>query len=130
MREDLVQGLRDLADFIEENPEVPVGEYASVSLYEYVYDEYEEYDYETVTKTAMQQMKELARLLKPCKKDYAGSQFTLQKDFGEHVTLEFATNRANVCERKVVEKIEHPASIREAWTEEKVEWVCNDPLLK
>lgn len=126
--EELIQGLRDLADFLEKNPDLPIGEYTSVVLDEFVYDDYD--DGKRIEGSGLETMRQLARKLKPVEKDYFGSTFVLKKNFGDRVSLEFNASREVVCKRVVVGKKLVPARTIKEHEEEIVEWVCDEPLLK
>jgi len=124
---ELVEGLRELADFIEENGVKLPWDEPRMELVEWIYDEQPD------GKTAKQQMAEAARIFGNAKKVHSSDYFDLRRYFGP-IKLEFTTARENVC-RKVVKETtiipaEYvPARIKPERTEEVVEWVCDEPLL-
>lgn len=123
-RDELVAGLRELADFVEKHGvEIPATLRVS-SSYNFLYDD--------MHGTAKEKARTIARVLArggKATKDFQGSYLELSRKFGP-IKVEFNVNREVVCEKRVVEVIQHPESVRSAWTEEVVEWDCIDPLLK
>lgn len=130
---ELVSDLRELADFLASTPGLPkctlhtvyangtVGEWGTKAdgTWGYVLDEFQ-------TRT---NMREYARMMKPCKKDYVGGSFSLKRSFGS-IMLQINTKREAICQEiKTGEVIHHEEYTIPARTEEVVEWVCNDPLL-
>lgn len=123
---ELVEGLRALADFIEQHPELPIT-YPSQTFTHWLYDESD-------GRTAKEQMATAARAMGNASKVYTGSYFDLRKKFGKHITLEFTANRENICKRvvtghKLVPAKLVPEKMTPARIEEEVEWVCDEPLL-
>jgi hypothetical protein len=122
---EVVEGLRALANDIEEfGVKLPINS-PSISMVTWIYDEDD--------KTAKEQMAEAARLLRNAQKVHNSSYFDLRKFYGP-IKVEFTTMRENVCRRVVVgvEEIPEeivPARVKPARKEEKVEWVCDEPLL-
>lgn len=122
-RDDLVASLRGMADFIEEHGiELPLS-----SDYDMRFD-ITNYMFSSADKPLL---RKIARILGSAEKNFTGNYFRLEKKFGRYGTLAFEVSRNIVCDRKVVEVIHHEAETRqiEAYDEEVVEWVCNDPIL-
>lgn len=122
-RDELVAGLRQLADFIEaKGVELPISYYPSVKLMDFVYDS-------RTRGTAVQQMGRAAKTMAPCEKTWEPDYLNLKRKFGRLVELELSTNRRNVCERRVVGVEEVPERVIPASTREIVEWDCAPALL-
>lgn len=105
--------LRELADFIEAHPDIPmpVGE---INIHVYVF--------------TAEHLAEIARALGRAEKDHSGDYLHLVKPFGP-IRLRYFTDRAKVC-RRVVTGVRHVAeTLLPARNEEIVEWVCDEPLL-
>jgi len=115
-------GLRELADWIEANPEMPRPG-------------------GTLTCYSLNSREEAAACLKaltPCKKDYTESNFYLSREFGP-VKLTFMFYRTAVCQRRIVGQRQvgtqvipariTPEEVIPAHTEDIVEWDCGEPLL-
>lgn len=129
-----VRGIRQLADFVEANPEMHDGGVNALTLWCYVGGT-----------DARDAMAAAARVMAPVEKvveDYDPSTFRLRKTFGPHELTVF-TNRANVCERRVIgtevvevegysdedqAKIDAIPKVTRTETRELVEWECS-PLL-
>lgn len=118
---DIANGLRGLADWLDENagvvPEYGIGD---------------THDFNVVCST-LDQLVAAARTGGRWEKLDQGSYFTVRRSFGP-VNLDFFIAREKVCRRVVVDTIEHPervvpASVVPASVEEVVEWVCDEPLL-
>lgn len=111
-RQDMIYGLRELADFLEGNPEVPVP-----------------YDVEVnVWLTTREEMAAVARVGGTWEKIFSFNYFMLKKAFGNGaVSFEVNTNREQVC-RKIVTGTEVIPAQPEREVE-KFEWVCDEPLL-
>lgn len=110
--------LRRFADFLDEHPELTsdegIGDYLNIAV--------------SMWPAASSFSPErAARLLMPCNKTYSDSYLELSRYFGR-LRFEFDYPRSSVCTRRVVNTVHHPATIREAWIEEIVEWDCR-PLL-
>ena len=125
-RDELVTGLRDLADFMESNglelPELHVSISAGIRSY---------HPGTFVTRTNEQKkalMRRAAKAMSPCKKVHEGRSFYLKRKFGP-INLSIITDREVVCQKIVVGTREVPEYIAPAHTEEIAEWVCSDPLL-
>lgn len=76
-----------------------------------------------------EELAEAARKMGRAEKSALGGFFTVSKKFGEH-SLEVSAARELVCRRVVTGVREIPEEIRPARTEEIVDWVCDEPLLK
>lgn len=118
------QGLRDLAQFIEDHPQIKLPDTKQVVWY----------GYNSKADAAM-----LAGVLRPCKKDYQETLFSLIKSFGP-IEAKFVFMRNTVCEPVVVgkriipatEAQMVPAKLIEAQperSEDVVEWRCGTSLL-
>jgi hypothetical protein len=136
--EELRQGTRKLLDFFENDPKAIQLPSLSISSYTYVTEYHKDEngwrDYNNPDEfNTRLKMRKLAKALGSARKDYYGDTFQLVKEFGP-IRLIFQAKRQAVCRKVVTETIEHeaefvPAHTKDAWTEEKVEWVCDDPLL-
>lgn len=122
---DFIQGLRDLAQFIEDHPELSLPLAATFT----------NYGYDSKAEASM-----LAAAMRPCKKDYQDTLFSLIKEFGPH-SLRFVFMRNEVCEpvvigKRIIPAVEAkmvPAKLIEAQPEreeEIVEWRCGTSLLE
>ena len=108
------ESLRQIADWWEAHPEVPLP--YDMSPFRYV-------------ATKRDEMTKIAAALGSCEKDYDGGLFYLRKHFGA-VQFEAFVAREQVCERKVVGKRRVAKRVIPAHTEDIVEWECFDkPLL-
>lgn len=101
----LAAGLRDLADWVEQNPEYE-DEIGTLGV--------------SVCFLTCAAFADAARALGHGMKIAEGSYFTVRRSFGP-VNLDFFTARENVCRRVVVDTIERPERIIPAHTEEVVE---------
>jgi hypothetical protein len=123
-RDALVEGLRELADFIEaKGLELPHIDARAVS---WVYG-YSPKTYQDDPERAKRDMRKAAKTLGKAEKNHTGNWFELKRRFGP-VLLEINTNRQNICERKVVGTREIEEKVIPARTEEIVEWECYDLL--
>lgn len=129
---DTVRGLRELADFVEAHGLELPGSFELCSGYNFLFDDVS-YSWDPLRhpKTAREKARIIAKLLGKADKVYEGNYLELHRRFGS-ILVQFNVARDKVCERRVVEVIEHPEEIvlRPAYTEEIVEWVCDEPLLK
>ena len=114
MTNELANGLRDLADWLDASAEV---------VPEHVVDHTF-----NVCCLRREQIEAVARSGGRWEKVDDGNYFTLRRTFGP-VTLDFFTARENVCRRVVVDTIEHPEKVVPAHVEEVVEWVWDEPIL-
>ena len=126
-RDELVRGLRELADFVETyGHEIP-GDLKMNSAYNFLYDDYGEGG-----RTAKEKARIVAKVLAKggkAEKNFQGNYLELVRKFGP-LKIEFNINRDMVCEKRVVEVIHHEEKTIPAYDEEVVEWDCIDPLLK
>lgn len=111
---EFVAGLRAAADFFEKHPDL-APTYGKTR-----------FDYFAHSKDELAQ---IARRIGYAEKGEADVWFYLRKDFGGNVVLDVNVAREQVCRRVVTGTVEHPEEAREAWTEEIVEWVCDEPVL-
>lgn len=112
-REDYIAGLRQLADYLEERPDVPVP--ISEKHYAFVHDE------DTFRKAA--------RSMGSAKKDFDINYAMLRRDFAGGIHYELNIARERVCERRVVATKAVPEQVIPAHEVEVVEWDCKEPLL-
>jgi hypothetical protein len=99
-RDELVAGLRELADFIENNGiGLPITYRMTYTAYVNQYDRDSGNVDEQATKAELQR---IAKILGDCQKDYGSYDFTLSKKFGRLVAMKFSGNREAVCEMKIV----------------------------
>lgn len=125
-RDELVEGLRSLADFIEERGlELPIDS-PSVELSEWLYDDY----YGRKKRTARDKIRHVAKIIGRAEKSF-DYRFDLTRKFGPFVSLEFSVSRETVCERRVIGKKTVPAQVHSSpeRVEDVVEWICVDPIL-
>jgi len=112
-RQNYIDGLRQVAQFLADNPDVGLPE-PHMAIYRMP-------DTREGAATAM-------RAFGNCTKRYDDSMFRLTKQFGG-ITLQAVFYRSSVCERKVVGKKIIPAVPAQPEKEvDLVEWVCN-PIL-
>lgn len=117
-RTSLITGLRELATFLEDHPQVPA------PIYQVTVNAFAQSKAEIVA----------AARLGGWRKDYNTTWFNLRRTFGgamdEGVSLDINIARAEVCERIVVGTEIVPARPAVAEHEiEKVEWRCEGSLL-
>ena len=121
-RADFIRGLRELADFYDARPELPLPSEVTVNL--------------TDVK-GKAELAHVAELMKPCKKEVTLSFYKLIRHFGP-IVLEAYDWRSNICERivtgtKVVAEKIVPAQEEEVIPEHEediVVWKCPDSLLE
>lgn len=109
---DYTDGLRQIADFYDQHPEIPV------PRAEIIY--YPVNDKATLFP--------VIQALGTFEKDYFDTLFYISKTFGS-VALKFCFMRATICERRVIGKKHIEARFIGAHEEEIVEWDCH-PILK
>lgn len=143
--EQLVNGLRDLADWLEERKtDNIIPTYFGISPHSYLsmnlsneeygmrYDSDDGSEEVDALENAMQKewMKSLVRALPgKVEKEHFGNSFQISKRFNEHVEVTFAASRDAVCTKKVVGTESVPERTVPAYEREIVEWECNDSLL-
>lgn len=126
-RDELVEGLRDLADFIEEKGiELPI-RYPQQTFRTFVYPDYTDQG-TLINGTAAKALAKAAKLLAPCKKIYGEYYFDVIRRFGP-ITVEFTASRDSVCTAKVVGQKHTPQRVIPAKTEDVIEWECAPSLL-
>jgi hypothetical protein len=130
-RDNLVAGLRELADWIEENGHrLPVRE-IEFKADTWVFDDWKDYNNpDKYLRPAREKMQQIARVLGRADKELMSDWFSLKKKFGDFVMLEFTSNRKVVCRKVVKGTRTIPEQVIPEHEEEIVEWECNDPLLK
>lgn len=117
-RIEYIQGLRDVADFLESHPTLPL---PGAQLSACVFD----------GDLTLPHVREIAKEFGSFKKEAMGSYITISKTFGP-ISLLFMFLRENVCQRIVVgtrsvEKTVYPLDVKtetEIVEEEIVEWKC------
>lgn len=114
-RQEHIEGIRTLLDFLWEHPEVPW----PISLsHSYIFVDDKE------------QMRNVVKQLGNVSKFPSGEHLAVEKKFGDRTFFTVYVNREQVC-HKVVTGIEHvEEKVTPAHDKEIVEWVCDDPLLK
>src|SRR3970040_2760239 len=123
-RDELVEGLRAIADFIEEKGlELPI-DTPYLALEKYIYQNYSSSRH---PRTQRQELQRAAITLGRAEKEFEYN-FTLTRNFGEFVKLRFSVPRETVCKRVVKGKRHIPAQTTEAYDEEIVEWICTDQI--
>lgn len=121
-RAELIQGLRDMADWLEKTPEALLHGYSSCCI-----------DFYTDNKD---EVVKLAQVGGRMDKQYWGETFNLRKKFGSLVAYGMNINRNEVCEKKVVGTKKVKQRDPEAMKlvpmveveEEIVEWECHSLL--
>ena len=114
-REEVIQGLRELADFLERNPTVPTP-YAGVTVDVFPRDR--------------EELRQVAAAAS-WEKVYSTNWFWLQKDFSGGVSLHVDLERDQVCRRVVVGQRTIPAQpAQPEQLVDEVEWMCDDPILE
>jgi hypothetical protein len=113
---EFAEGLRKVADFYEQHPEVVA---PRISI-------------DNFALSSKEEASAVARALGSCRKTYSDDMLTISRDFGP-VEVRFYFTRSEVCTRKVVgiETVPAefvPAYTRPARTRDIVEWEC-EPLL-
>lgn len=109
-RGNTIQEMRDVLDFLESNPAIPLPYLNQCDAF----GEKEDLD-------------EIARAMAPCKKTHDGSHFSLRRQFG---AIRLGVHFDDVCERIVTGSKEVPEKVIEAHTEDIVEWKCPDGVLR
>lgn len=111
-----IQGLRDMADFFENHPDLKFPHYSGLNVFV----------------NTREEIAEIARQ-STWSKVYAGHWFCLRKQFGSDLTLEINISREEVCRKVVTGTRVVPAMPAMPATEETVEevteWVCDETSL-
>lgn len=127
---DYVQGLRELADFYEAHPEVPLPIYSSnFTIFAKTYNFAEKQEAKAVVIAA-------ARAFGHAEKTYTQTGFELKKEFSGGINLTVHSEREVVCTPVVVGKETIPGRVEPAIPEryipervvDKIEWKCDSLL--
>jgi hypothetical protein len=125
-RDELVEGLLDLANFVQTHGlEIPA---FKIEAGGYV-SNYHPKTYEMDDERPKQVLRDIARIPGGWVKDFSGHSFYLTRKFSKSVRLKWWTSREQVCEKKVVGFKDIPEVVIEARREEIVEWECTDAIL-
>jgi hypothetical protein len=108
-RQETINGLRQLADYLQARPDVPMPYFGMVNAF-----------------GQASELSVVARAMGEFAKDHNGEFLALVKSFGP-VSLHVNFSSSEVCERVVVGTEEVPA--KPAHTREIVEWKCPESLL-
>ncbi len=112
-RLDAIQGLRDVADFLDAHPGVPAPRWVTMN----------------VPIDTKEELAQIARL-SSWGKDYSGSYFALRKKFAGELTLDVYVERQKVCRKIITGMRMVPAEPAKPEREEAIEeWVCDDAAL-
>ena len=121
-----INGLRELADFLDNHPLIPVPYIGTCCVFLTPVDD----------RTMREQIADLIRHA-PGKWNKASFEpyFAVTRRFTGGVTIQLTTEQERVCERVVVERVEVPEEVVPAKTipahiEEKVEWRCPGSILR
>lgn len=106
-----IQSLLDCAAFLESHPDVQAPRYVTMHIFA----------------NSREEVASHARAA-TWEKVYNEDWFSLHKSFGEDLSLDVATSRDLVCERRVVGQRTIPAQPER--TVDVVEWDCGDALLE
>ena len=122
-RQDFINGLRQLADYLEARPALPVPDDLPVQGWVFSWDD-----------DAREELAAAARAMGKAEKQVSDFAFTLRgPQFAGGIYYYVGASRHTVCERVVVgtEKVEVPDPNAPTITEEReiVEWHCPDSLL-
>lgn len=128
---ELVEGLRAMADFIEENIELPVEFEPEVKLNVWLYNDSRYNQDIQHHRTAREKLAVAAKILGKAEKRHLSAYFDLVKKFSKCVSIEYTIDREMVCKRVVTGKKIVPAETyeRPEREEEIVEWICDEPIL-
>ena len=128
-RDALVRDLREAADFFEEKGvELPFTVNVTMSAWSPMYERkgYDKLD----TRSQKRLLKKAVRAMKPVRKNYSGATLYVKRKFGK-IELSLMSSREVACRPVPTgNKIIHAAQVIPARTEDEIEWVCTDPLLK
>lgn len=112
LRAEQIEGLRQLATFLEAHPEIPIS-YQTYNVY------FEDKD----------DLRKAARI-GSWAKEYYGDYFVLRKIFAGHIQLDVYTDREKVCRPVVVgTRIVEARPATPEQTEDVIEWVCESESL-
>jgi hypothetical protein len=129
-QEALVSGLRELADFFDQNIEFPnpYGISVNVSVTEWKPWEADK-ESEVDQDATKRELKRCMRLMRNCEKVWSSYSLRLTKKFGTQgkVTLNVSAERSGICRKVVLGNEIIPAQPERVV--EKVEWVCDDVAL-
>jgi hypothetical protein len=140
-RSDIVRGLRDLANLIEahggEAFPLPYSIETTVSVgvseYKNTAAEGEESKWESVydTEATMKNLRKARRVIPGTKKkEFSDYRMAIIKEFSGNVKFTVYASRQAVCKKVPTgEIVVHAAQFIPERTEEKFEWVCEDPSL-
>ena len=107
--ERMATALRALADFIEDRGEqLPDFYIPNIWIDGKVWERDENGEYNPDHEKTLENMRRIAREMKPCEKEFSGEDFQLRKDFGPFALTVYA-NRDIVCEKKQVGTVTIPA---------------------
>jgi hypothetical protein len=122
--EKLIQGLRDMADWLEAHPGTP---HVSSNGSFYIF---------LRGANAKEQLAKFARDAAPVEKSSSGDYFNIDRQFGGKINLQATSKHDLICERIVTKKIvpERVLPAREEETipeheEEVISWSCPESLL-
>jgi len=118
-QEELVAGLRELADFVEQHIELSMD--CDYKLMNILYTKKK-------MGTAKEQMKKAVLALGKAEKVWGHNYLDVRRKFGP-ITLEFSVAKSTICEKKVVGTKHHEAEYIQPWTEEIVEYECTESIL-
>lgn len=115
-REGFIQGLREVADFYEQHPEVPLDRISGGTFAINIY-------------TDKDGLREAAKAPGRAEKSAFGGVFQVERTFSA-IRVQWWADREQVC-RKVVKGTEHVEErVIPAHDKEIVEWECDDSLLR
>ncbi len=113
-RKCFLRSLRDLADFLDEHPQVPI-------------------PYKDTMNVFVNAREELAAIIRGSghwEKSYVGNYFSIAKEFGEDLSYEVNVGRDQVCHKVVTGTRVVPAVEAQPEHEELIEeWICDEPSL-
>ena len=105
MNDAMTRGLRDLADWMDDHPEIARPPGIALNVF------------------PSESPREIARILHKAEKDPYGDWFALTRKFGP-VSLSFCWPRKGVCTSRVVGTEEVPERVIARYTRDIVEWEC------
>lgn len=126
-QQEMVEGLRELADFIEAHIELPID--SRFKLNTFLYDScMNKSPYSVIEGSAKNKLRVATKALGKAEKRWGDYYIDVARKFGP-ITLEFTINKGAVCERIVTGTKEVPEQLLPARTEEIVEWKCVESIL-